>query len=266
MSDSSQTGKPESIDLQQIEGAFSFEEGFSRPDWRLISKVIRENTTESLDVNEVWAEAARQWINQLQRDLGGDYAVAESRRFLLLAASSADTRMRILTFAEKTLDQIRERLKDAAWDSKHGKHIILLFDEEDDYYQYVSYFFRDGIHPSSGGCLIHKDYVHIAIPYKSHRLRQVIAHELTHNCVVHLKLPLWLNEGLAQLFQRAVATISRPLMDHELRERHIAYWTCQNIQEFWTGISFRKSGNSRRLSYSLAEIVLNLLREYPGDW
>jgi len=266
MSDSSQSGRSESIDLQQIEGAFSFEEGFSRPDWRLISKVIRENTTESLDTNQAWAEAARQWVEQLQEDLGGDYAVAESGRFLLLAALDEDKRAEILAFAENTLEHIRERLQDAAWKPKHGKHVILLFAEQDDYYQYVSYFHRDGIHPTSGGCLIDKNYVHIAMPYEPMSLRRTLAHELAHNCVVHLKLPLWLNEGLAQLFERTVATVSRPLLDHELRERHLAFWNEQNIQEFWAGTSWRKPGDSNKLSYSLAEILLNLMGEYPGDW
>lgn len=257
---------PRLIDLEQIDGAFSFEEGFSRPDWRLISKVIRENTTESLDANRAWAEAARQWVNQLQEDLGGDYAVSESGRFLLLAALDDDKRAMILDFAEDTLGHIRERLHDAAWKPKNGKHVILVFAEQDDYYQYVSYFYRDGTHPTSGGCLLHKDYIHIAMPYEPRSLRQTIAHELAHNCVVHLKLPLWLNEGLAQFFQRAAATMPRPLLDHELRERHLAFWNQQNIQEFWTGISFRKPGDSNELSYSLAEILLHLLSEYRGDW
>jgi hypothetical protein len=266
MSDSAQSGRPELIDLQKIDGAFSFEEGFSRPDWRLISKVIRENTTESPDANQAWSEAARQWVEQLKEDLGGDYTVAESGCFLLLAALDEYKRAGILAFAEDTLEHIRERLQGAAWKPKHGKHVIILFAEQDDYYQYVSYFHRDGTHPASGGCLIHKDYVHIAIPYEPMSLRQTLAHELAHNCVVHLKLPLWLNEGLAQLFQRSESTMARPLLDHELNDRHMAFWNPQNIQEFWSGISFQKPGDSNELSYSLAEILLNLLSEYRGDW
>src|SRR5579864_1909208 len=60
--------------------------------------------------------------------------------------------------------------------------------------------------------------------------------------------------------------MARPLLDHELNDRHMAFWNPQNIQEFWTGISFQKPGDSNELSYSLAEILLNLLSEYRGDW
>jgi len=94
----------------------------------------------------------------------------------------------------------------------------------------------------------------------------VLAHELTHNCVVHLKLPLWLNEGLAEMFERTVADARDPVLDYDLKERHLAFWNSETIQEFWSGISFQKPGDSNQLSYSLAQIVLSLLLEKPGDW
>lgn len=260
-------GSPAAIDLSQVEGTFTFEEGFSRPDWRIISKAIQETVTGSLDLDTAWNDAGRQWVMKLRADLGGDYRVDESRRFILLTSLDQEASGEILVFAERTLGQIRARLQDAAWNSSYGKHVILLFDEEDDYYQYVSYFHLDGTHPMSGGCLIRKGgYVHIAAPYQSFGLRQMLAHELTHNCVVHLSLPLWLNEGLATTFERGVANAPQPVLDHDLRERHLAFWHPDNIQEFWSGVSWQKPGDSNELSYSLAEIVLKLLSEQPGDF
>jgi hypothetical protein len=259
--------QPELIDLNQVEGAFSFEEGYSRPDWRVISKAIQQKATGTLDLDTAWNEAARQWIMQIQSDLGGDYRVQESRQFILLTELDREAGGKILAFVENTLGQIRERLQDAVWNSRHGKHVILLFSEKDDYYQYVSYFLRDGVHPTSGGCLISsKGYVHIAAPYEPFELRQMLAHELTHNCLVHLPLPLWLNEGLAMMFQWTVAATHHPVLDYELKERHMAFWNQENIQEFWSGVSFNKPGDSNSLSYSLAEIVLSLLLEQRGDW
>ena len=257
---------PEWIDLNEVDDAFHFEEGFFRPDWRAIRNAIHQKQGGLIDVNGAWIEAGRQWMLQLQSDLGGDYQVSESNRFFLVAPVDAEIRIKILNFAEKVLSQIREHLKNAAWNPKHGKHVILLFAEEDDYYQYISYFYPNGNHPRSGGCLIHKDYVHIAAPYDPLSLRQTLAHELTHNCVVHLRLPLWLNEGLAQTFQHAVATMPHSLLDHDLRERHLAFWNETTVQGFWAGTSFRKPGESNQLSYSLAEIVIKLLAERQGNW
>lgn len=257
--------QPELIDLSQVDGAFSFEDGYSRPDWKVISQAIKQRITESFDLSAAWIEAARQWVMRLQSDLGGDYQVMDSPEFILLTALDAKASGEILDFAESALNQIHEGLGDAAWKSGNGKHVILLFLEDDDYYQYVSYFHRDGTHPTSGGCLISKGYVHIAAPYAPFGLSRMLAHELTHNCVVHLRLPLWLNEGLAMMFERTIAGKHSPLLDYELKERHLAFWNPATIQEFWSGVSFQKPGDSNELSYSLAEIVLTLLLEKRGD-
>ena len=98
------------------------------------------------------------------------------------------------------------------------------------------------------------------MPYHDERsIRRVLVHELVHNSVVHLRLPLWLNEGLAVVLDRAAAVWRQTILDHDLRDRHLAYWNAENIQKFWSGVSFGDPGDSNELSYSLAEIVVNLL-------
>ena len=57
--------QPELIDLSQVNGAFSFEEGYSRPDWQVISQAIQQRITGPDDLNTAWTEAARQWVMQL---------------------------------------------------------------------------------------------------------------------------------------------------------------------------------------------------------
>lgn len=43
-------------------------------------------------------------------------------------------------------------------------------------------------------------------------------------------------------------------------------WNEANIQGFWAGTSFREPGDSNELSYSLAEIAINLIAERGGNW
>src|SRR5687768_11102477 len=109
-------------------------------------------------------------------------------------------------------------------------------------------------------------YPHMAIRHESSvQDAQTLVHELTHHCVTHLPIPVWLNEGVAQRLQRAIvgvyaprahegasshywAAISNwvpPLMWDELAEKHHAFWNEQNIQEFWAGTSFNQSGDAR---------------------
>ncbi len=131
----------------------------------------------------------------------------------------------------------------------------------------VSFFYQDGIHPASGGCLIHRDYVHIAIFFGDGRsIRTMLAHELTHNSVVHLRLPLWLNEGLAVLFQRTASEWHRDILEGDLRDRHLVFWNPDTIQRFWSGVSFGEPGESNELSYSLAEILVKLLLDQQGEF
>ena len=255
--------RPTLLDLSVVEGAFSFEEGFSRPDWNLIRRTIDEAAS-SDDLATAWADAGIQWVSRLQRDLGGEYRVRCSQEFILLSAQDLGNATELLRFTETTLEKIHSALKGAAWKSGHGKHVILLFTDDDDYYKYVSFFYSAGVHPASGGCLIHRDYVHIAAFLGDGRnVRTMLVHELSHNSVVHLGLPLWLNEGLAVLFQQMASPWQHQVLEGDLQERHMAYWNTLAIQKFWAGVSFGEPGQSNELSYSLAEILVRLLLERP---
>ena len=258
--------EPKVLDLGHVQGAFFQREGFSRPDWKIIGRTIKD-TVPPESLGEAWSEAAMQWVLQVRTDLGGNHQVRRSKEFILLAELDSAAANQVLAFAEKTLESIYDVLKGAAWQWGYGKHVILLFADLDDYYQYVAFFWREGVHPASGGCLIRKDYVHIAMPYGNGRnIRQTLAHELAHNSVVHLPLPTWLNEGLAVLFERTAGGPQRTILDGDLRDRHLAFWNSDNIQKFWAGVSFGEPGDSNELSYSLAEIVVNLMMNRPEDF
>jgi hypothetical protein len=145
---------PSIVDLSQLKGAFFHQEGYSRPDWEIIGQAIEGTPSKHLAL--AWTEAAMQWVLKLRTDLGGQYRVSSAQEFILLSSLDSDASRSFLAFAEKTLEQIYIWLKDAAWQEGNGKHVILLFAEEDDYYQYVSYFYPEGVYPITSGCLIQR--------------------------------------------------------------------------------------------------------------
>jgi len=247
------------IDLTNVEGAFSFDDEFSRPDWAIIQSLIKK-TLGPEAFGRAWAEVAFQWVCRLREDLGGNYHVSESNRVILLSALDRTDTQRTLGFIERAVDIIRAELQQAAWQNCLGKHVVLLFMDEDDYYQYQAPFLRDGLNPASGGVLIRDGYVHIALPYANgFPLPRVLAHELTHNYLAHLPLPLWLNEGVAQRMEGIVVRSMQPILDQELADNLRNYWTEKNIQEFWAGVSFDETSEARTLSYSLAEVLVHSL-------
>jgi hypothetical protein len=97
--------------------------------------------------------------------------------------------------------------------------------------------------------------------------RAVLAHELAHNALMTLPVPLWLDEGVAQILEMQFSNYGGTGFDHDLDliDKHRTYWSMETIQKFWSGESFRAE-ESVELSYSLAKILLNLISSEKGDF
>src|ERR1043166_126319 len=124
---------------------------------------------------------------------------------------------RLLSFCERATEQSRDFLGEGAWGSFQGIHLVLLFSEEDDYYQYISAFYPEGTHPTTSGVHLSAGFPHIAaLHYSELQSAQIIAHELAHHCLSHLTLPRWLDEGVAMTLERAIGRSHRPVLPDDL--------------------------------------------------
>src|SRR5437867_5458018 len=98
------------------------------------------------------------------------------------------------------------QLREVAWRGAANKKAVLIFSEQDDYYQYLAYYLKEGVQPASGGVCIPWGFTHIAMPWRDETsAANTVAHELTHDCLAHLRLPRWLDEGAAMTLQRVIA-------------------------------------------------------------
>jgi hypothetical protein len=141
---------------------------------------------------------------------------------------------RILKASEGVLQQVADFLGDLARRSSEGLKVLLLFAEEDDYFQYLSFFYEEGTHPASSGVHLHRDYPHIALRYYSEpRSVDIIAHELAHNCLGHLRIPRWLNEGVAISIEKVLTNAPGQLLPDDIVERHHRFWNEERLQGFW---------------------------------
>ncbi|MBI5385215.1 MAG: hypothetical protein HZA90_11085 [Verrucomicrobia bacterium] len=268
------------VPAEAVSQACFVEQGFHRADWGKIHSWI-EAHIDPLDQGDAWGEAALHWLCHLRDDLGAGYYVLQSKSTILLADLPLATSRWLLNYAGHAADTVQTQLRQVAWGGALGKDVVLVFSEDDDYYQYLAYHAKDGVQPQSGGVCIHAGYTHIAIPWREEMdATNAIVHELTHDSLAHLSLPLWLNEGVAVTLQKAIAPPPKPVgqsdqdalfgaaidwrppvMWDELAERHFAFWTEENIQGFWAGTSFLEPGEPNELSYSLAEVLVKLLSE-----
>ncbi len=92
------------------------------------------------------------------------------------------------------------------------------------------------------------------------------AHELTHACLAHLPIPLWLNEGIAVTIESDMCGTYPLQMTPERLDQHSRYWNAETIQDFWNGKSFSSSDDGQSLSYELARYCVRSLSHDYEDF
>ena len=234
-------------------------DGFPRPDWNAIAEQIHngpENTWEA-----EWQLWSHRWLDSVLEQLPDNYRVVESDNFLVLTAQEDRYVDLLSTFLERTLKSILSNLGGIASDDGLGKHVVLMFDNQEHYYQYNLYFYPDeGEFALSSGMFLNVGYGHFVFPYvEQFEAEATSAHELTHACLRHLPLPLWLNEGFAVTMEDDLCGSAPLRMDKERLDEHREFWNADTIQEFWSGTSFQRTDEGNELSYELARYCLRAL-------
>jgi hypothetical protein len=233
-------------------------------DWDRIS----EDAPAGLDADATHihrTSAAKEWLEALNQQLGEHYRITESADFLLLSNLMDRPGEVFLATCQRLLSRINRSLGDLAVAPGLGKHVVMVFADQEDYYAYVSHYYPDGgEYAMSSGMFIKAGYGHFVMPLEIlDSMEPVIAHELTHCLLQHLPIPAWLNEGLAvntehTLYPHLAAPGAQMYFPHEIAAQHAAYWNEESIQAFWSGKSFLAADDGNRLSYDLAKKITAL--------
>ena len=179
-----------------------------------------------------------------------------------------------LDFVNRTEQRVLRVLDGIAKNGGWGHDIVVLFDDQETYYRYVSHHYPDaGEFAFSGGMFINASCAHfVAIKGELHALEPVIAHETIHALLAHLPIPAWLNEGLAvnteqRLCPAAQDPRSRPSA-LQMHQRHKTFWGPEEMQQFWSGQSFLRSDQGNELSYDFARILVEqfAVNDFERRW
>ena len=226
-----------------------------KPDWNEIALRIGDDLSND-DLHSEWSKECTKWLESLANEFGKDYRIEDSPSFSIMSNESERYIHVFSGFLERTLKRILNSLDGIASDEGFGKHVALIFKDIEQYYEYVCMFFpEEGEFGLSSGMYINEGYGHLVFPSQEIDYAELIAvHELTHACLVHLPIPLWLNEGMAVLMEDVLAG-NRLFLDKEMVERHHKYWNEETIQGFWSGESFMAIDEAQELSYNLAHIL-----------
>jgi hypothetical protein len=236
---------------------------FVIPDWARVEDSLTGRLAQD-DPNALWSSVAASWLDDLRIALGEEFRVDASKNFFLLSRNSARNAKVFLDYAEKTRKRILILLEGIASNEGYGKSCVLVFANEEDYYEYVANYYPDeGEFAFSSGMYINGGYGHfVCVETDMNNIEPIIAHELTHMQLTHLPLPAWLNEGLAVNTEKILSPrfgASHTLA--EMQAKHDAFWNAQTIQEFWSGKSFLRTDDGNMLSYDLARQLTTLLSQ-----
>lgn len=215
---------------------------------------------------EAWTACERAWLLHLRDALGPGHRLDESATAALVSSLAPDMARATLEYMERTARRIGMVLKGLAAPSGWGKDILILFDDDESYYRYVSHYYPEtGEFATSGGMHLGGGCSHfVGVKRDLRELEAMIVHEMTH-ASLDLPIPLWLNEGLAVNTERRLAGApNAPLGTHgQKHEKMRRFWSVVSIQSFWSGESFHRPGDSNELSYELARVIVEQL---AGEW
>lgn len=234
------------------------QEGFPLPDWNAIADHVEaEHPPENW--HQIYCNLGTEWMERVRRLLGGSYTIRESRNLILLSSVTDAKAVEVLNFLEQTNDRIREVIQPLLPEVLYGKCPVMVFADEQDFYEYVSdHIPDDGVFGGIGGIYIDRGYGHFAMPSEDlASYESVMSHEMCHAFLHHLELPLWLDEAITQEVQHSVAGERPYELDRELVRRHQEFWTVPLLQDFWSGDSFHLPDEGQELSYHLSRFILH---------
>ena len=244
--------------LPPFDDAFEVTAGYPRPRWDALWGWVNANVCEQ-EQHDAVCRIERMWLRRLASHLGGGYALAESPNFFLLSEPNAGAPDTFLGMAETSLGLVRDALEEGPGQDAPGKIPVLLFTEDDDYYDYISQFFPDGNYGRLSGVCIREGDVHIALRCPDEWARRTFVHELVHACLADRDLPVWLEEGVVEVVTRRVTDEPPAHLDSLGRDRHYAFWSWHGLTSFWAGTSFGRPDELQGLSYELAEALVRLI-------
>jgi hypothetical protein len=239
-------------------------EGLPIPDWKAIDRWVDALPASQKGI--AWHQCVRAWLLHMRDALGDPNILIQSKRALAVAPLEVRTAASIARYMEGALKQVLDTLPNVAAAEDNWQPILIVFADQQRYYDYVSHAYPEhGEYGLSGGMFLSVGPGHfVTFLDELHGMEKVIAHEMTHACLAHLDIPLWLNEGLAVNTEyRITGPTPAEAGPLEMHAKHLAFWNPELIQEFWNGLAFQRSDEGMMLAYNLATI---LVRNMAQDW
>lgn len=230
-----------------------------RVDWAAVEEHLRDQPEHLLDAT--YGQLASEWVLSLAEAWGPQFRVYQSVHFLLVSSRTEKIAVNLLRLGERTSAWLQEALPGIASHWGPGKHVCLVADTQDRYYDYVSHFYPEGEFGASGGVFLAQcGYAHFLLNHAEPWQQEVtFVHEFTHALLLPRDLPVWLEEGLTQAAEATVLGHYPGDLNRDEVARHHSFWAAEGLTDYWTGESFQRADEGQELSYGLSRVLLRNL-------
>ncbi len=240
-----------------IAATASWHEALPHPNWTKVYAWVEDFEEDRRETAFLACERA--WLGMLAQALGPAYRLFESDHALVVTGQPGNEAAAALDFVGSARRRVR-RVLDGLAGEDTGKEVLLSFADRESYSRYASYYCPNLDESMvSAGMFLHADREHfIVCGEKMWKIEPTIVHELTHAQLSHLRLPLWVNEGMAvNTEERLTGRGADAFEVKALEKKHAAYWTPESIQQFWNGKAYKGDGEGSKLAYDLGRLLVN---------
>jgi hypothetical protein len=246
------------VAIEDIEHMLVDDMGIPQLDWGMALDWIEQTEPDPWEQLPKLRAVGSAWLQAIRRALTTEHTVWRAESAEGLSPADAATRLQRATAnAASTIGQalVPLRGKDPVF-----PFCVVALKSYDDYLSFHSHFDREGESATSGGSYLRREHSTlpcIVLPMSaSWAAETTIAHEFTHHALADLELPLWIEEGLAQMMEERIGG-GGFVITHDKLEQHRECWEDDGFGAFWNGDAFHSpEGHDQRLAYELAQFIV----------
>jgi len=238
--------------------------GFSRPEWPVILRALRDfNSPPSKAA--AWADVIAQWLKRWKTELGEGFEVVQSSSCSLLSKLDGDVPERLLQKANWMISTLRRAAGPVAWEG--CPHLVFVHIEEADRAQQ----FCDALKADEPASFVQTAAFPLAPAWMllqeplEAQCRREIENSLVWSCFDHLPLPYWLARGVRTQLEHALAGArmeqAPALQNPSLIPNHRRFWFEDTIQTLWAGTTPREYPEYQDLYIELCDLFVYFLSE-----
>jgi hypothetical protein len=264
--------EPPAIEREIVGHLFRPANGLPRLDWGQLDVWREKHPHVAIRaVAGAWLDELRDVLEDKSRETSSDVEYRRWRHERIEGLAPADDGLarRASQGADRAMAIVERSLRPVLGDARVPDVAVVVFRDADPYYSFkADGREEEGVSATSSGYYRNEggDSFPLIVTHTQTKwhLESTIAHEMAHHAMCDLDLPLWLEEGFAQMMEERVTGYTGFRLDREMVARQRERWS-EGLDEFWSYDAFvSPREDDQELAYHLAEwLVRAALADQP---